>query len=53
MDVSVLVDEKRLVDMRDREEERMGRDVRRVRNKGFDITNVWPTKNEGNRKLKD
>lgn len=39
--VSLVVEAKRLVDMRDIEEERDGRDMRRVRNKRFDITNVW------------
>lgn len=39
--VSVVVDANRLVDIRDEAEERVGRDVRRVRSRGLDISNVW------------
>lgn len=41
-----MVDTKRLVDMRDGEEERIGRDVRRVRKRRFDISNVCPGSKE-------
>lgn len=37
-----MVDTKRLVDIRDGEEGRIGRDVRRVRKRGLDISNLCP-----------